>query len=247
MTSPGHNVDADDTILSFWDGVEPGSPEDYAMWRNGNPNITAWDDMAPAAREQWSSARRNVFRPELDTRMHKAFVALSTCSHVPAASLTPNTSHSKPGTIEPAGDTSLVVYRKRYMEALDDRERFEVVVDIEAEVASIKKRAKVVEGETDDQRRKRILKDTLGLTPEQVAMSTAGVSAATIKKWRKLEGLNVSDGKRPSNLSVEEKRAEAIRLHGLGRSRYEIAQVVGLHKEQVSRIVLGDRRNQEAA
>ena len=31
------------------------------MWRNGNPNITAWDDMAPAAREQWSSARRTVF------------------------------------------------------------------------------------------------------------------------------------------------------------------------------------------
>ena len=61
MTSPGHNVDADDTILSFWDGVEAGSPEDYAMWRNGNPNITAWDDMTPAAREQWSSARRNVF------------------------------------------------------------------------------------------------------------------------------------------------------------------------------------------
>lgn len=55
------------TSPSFWEGIPAGSREDYELWRDGNPNITAWTDLGPAARERWAAARRAI-APRPDQR-----------------------------------------------------------------------------------------------------------------------------------------------------------------------------------
>lgn len=177
----------------------------------------------------------------IERRMHAAFTALSCISHVPAASLSPTGGHQKPGTVEPRGDVSPVVFAERFSRARSDAERLAVVVACEQEVEALRKRpAARVAGESEPERRNRIVRETAGWSPEDVQASAHGVLARTIRKWRVLEGRDAEWGRVVAEVEVVRldpvvRRAEVLRLAGLGKGAGEIARLLGEHRMTVSR------------
>lgn len=179
----------------------------------------------------------------LDQRMRKTLVDLSVISHAPAATLQPSTSHTKPGTIEPAGDTTPAQFKQQYLEARafgSLRERLMIIERCEAEVRSLRHRTIIhVKGETEVERRKRIVKETADWKPEDVQQSRHGILASTIRKWRKIEGVDPETGMpRTTKLDAPARRQEAWRLHteNPGLSLREIGRLLGgEHPQTVSR------------
>jgi predicted DNA-binding protein (UPF0251 family) len=185
----------------------------------------------------------------LDVMMRATLTELQLCSHVPAQSFSPTASHAKPGTIEPTGDVCVVVFREQYLSAPDDYGRKHVIERCQAEVRSIKTRAPIiVPGENEVERRKRIVKETEGWEPELVAQSRHGVMARTIRQWRAREGRDPITGKPRTDLTLDEKKVEAARLWESGTmSQSEIAEALGLFREQVRRAVNQAQQGAEAA
>lgn len=184
----------------------------------------------------------------LDARFRQLHIDLSICSHVPAATLQPSTSHRKPGSIEPAGDTTPAVFADRYRTARTNAERQQIIEWAEQELATLKRRqVPPTGGETEVARRKRILKETEGWTPEEVGQSTVRILPRTIRKWRTLEGRDTETGHRRDKMTDSEKRTEVLRLSTTGSlSQYEIAQLLGIHRYTVSRIVNNAKRQNAA-
>lgn len=183
----------------------------------------------------------NVNLDPIDQRFKQALLALELVSHVAAAPLSPSTSHSKPGTIEPAGDTTPAVFRIRYLRARAEgntRQRLTIVRDIEREVATIRHPPKTtIVGETEVERRKRIVTATEGSTPKEVEQSSVGVLARTIIKWRKIEGRDPENGKplTTGTLTPEARRQRILDLEAAGHAPPEIALMLQVHRMTVHR------------
>lgn len=185
---------------------------------------------------------------DLDQRMRQALAAYQRCSTVAAASLAPSGGHSAPGTVEPAGETSAYRWRDTYLAATDDADRIRIIEHVERETHAVRKRqAPLTASETDEQRRRRIVRETAGWSPKDVAASRHAVPATTIRKWRIAAGLDPETGRRePRLLNRDEAAAEAVRLWNQGgMTRNQIAVVVGLHHEQVKRAIGDWRRRQD--
>lgn len=165
----------------------------------------------------------------LDQRMRQALAAYQRCSTVAAASLAPSGGHSAPGTIEPAGETSAYRWRDTYLAATDDADRLRIIEHVERETHAVRKRqAPLTASETDEQRRRRIVRETAGWSPKDVAASRHAVPATTIRKWRMSEGLDPETGRaRTGRLSPAARRREAQRLKARGLGAREIARALG--------------------
>lgn len=185
----------------------------------------------------------------LDVMMRATLTELQLCSHVPAQSFSPTGGHVKPGTIEPSGDVCVIVFREQYQQATDERGKRHVIERCQAEVRSIKTRAPIiVPGESEVERRKRIVKETVSWSPEDVARSRHCVQPRTIRKWRLMEGLDPLTGYPRTDLSLDEKKVEAVRLWVQGNmSQAEIAEALGLYREQVRRAINQAQQGAEAA
>ena len=129
----------------------------------------------------------------------------------------------------PPLEQTIVVFERRWSACTLDGHRLEVVTDAEAEVARIRYPDPVErQSETDDERRARILKETEGFTPDEVALSRHGVTAREIRKWRKTARLDQETGRPLARLDKHRRVQEVARLLDEGvRSPAEIARRLG--------------------
>lgn len=177
----------------------------------------------------------------LDVMMRATLTELQLCSHVPAASLSSTGGHQKPGTVEPRGDVSPVVFAERFAKAQNNAERLAVVVACEAEVEALRKRpAVVVVGETEAERRARIVRETVSWSPEDVGTSTHDATATMIRRWRLDAGRDPQWGRPVAEMEVVrlapvERKAEALRLAALGKGVRDIAELLGEQRMTIHR------------
>lgn len=93
-------------------------------------------------------------------------------------------------------EQSVRVFERRWAAAVTDEHRLAVVEDMEAEVARLRyPEPQERPAETELERRARILKDTEGWSPDDVARSRHGVTAREIMRWRKQDGTDPQTGR----------------------------------------------------
>lgn len=181
----------------------------------------------------------------LDQRFRRALRALTLCSHAATANLQGASSHGALGSIDLSGgdDGGTRHWERRYGEQIDDHGRRSVIEELERDVAHHRRRQAPLNAQDDDPdvARRHLLEQTAGWSPAEVEQS-GRATARVIRRLRRQEGLDPETGQTRQHLSPGERRAEVLRLHELGKTRYEIAMLLGMHKETVSRITHGDRR-----
>lgn len=115
----------------------------------------------------------------------------------------PNATHAgKPGDRilydlgEPLTEQTIRVFERRWATAVTVEHRTAVVDDMETEVARVRyPEPQERPAETELERRARILKDTEGWEPDDVARSRHGVTAREIMRWRKSNGTDPQTGR----------------------------------------------------
>ena len=115
----------------------------------------------------------------------------------------PNATHAgKPGDRilydlgEPLTEQTIRVFERRWQTAITIEHRTAVVDDMETEVARVRyPEPQERPAETELERRARILKDTEGWEPDDVARSRHGVTAREIMRWRKQDGTDPQTGR----------------------------------------------------
>lgn len=191
----------------------------------------------------------------LDVKMRQALQDLRQLSTVPAAVLGPRiqnaeASHAPTGGYDPWDKLTPEMLARLYDACISDHERLTVIVQVRAEVKAIKKGPEEKpEGEDEVATRKRIVAETAGNSPEAVAdLYNPKMLARTIRKWRLMEGLDPLTGYPRTDLSLDEKKVEAVRLWVQGNmSQAEIAEALGLYREQVRRAINQAQQGSEAA
>lgn len=191
----------------------------------------------------------------LDVKMRQALQDLRQLSTVPAAVLGPRiqnaeASHAPTGGYDPWDKLTPEMLARLYDACISDHERLTVIVQVRAEVKAIKKGPEEKpEGEDEVATRKRIVAETAGNSPETVAdLYNHKMLARTIRKWRLMEGLDPLTGYPRTDLSLDEKKVEAVRLWEQGNmSQAEIAEALGLYREQVKRAINNAQQGAEAA
>lgn len=191
----------------------------------------------------------------LDVKMRQALQDLRQLSTVPAAVLGPRiqnaeASHAPTGGYDPWDKLTPEMLARLYDACISDHERLTVIVQVRAEVKAIKKGPEEKpEGEDEVATRKRIVAETAGNSPETVAdLYNPKMLARTIRKWRLMEGLDPLTGYPRTDLSLDEKKVEAVRLWEQGNmSQAEIAEALGLYREQVKRAINNAQQGAEAA
>jgi len=191
----------------------------------------------------------------LDVKMRQALQDLRQLSTVPAAVLGPRiqnaeASHAPTGGYDPWDKLTPEMLARLYDACISDHERLTVIVQVRAEVKAIKKGPEEKpEGEDEVATRKRIVAETAGNSPEEVAdLYNPKMLARTIRKWRLMEGLDPLTGYPRTDLSLDEKKVEAVRLWVQGNmSQAEIAEALGLYREQVRRAINQAQQGAEAA
>lgn len=115
----------------------------------------------------------------------------------------PNATHAgKPGDRilydlgEPLTEQTIRVFERRWATAVTVEHQTAVVDDMETEVARVRyPEPQERPAETELERRARILKDTEGWEPDDVARSRHGVTAREIMRWRKSNGTDPQTGR----------------------------------------------------
>lgn len=148
----------------------------------------------------------------------------------------PNATHAgKPGDRilydlgEPLTEQTIRVFERRWQTAITIEHRTAVVDDMEAEVARVRyPEPQERPAETELERRARILKDTEGWEPEDVARSRHGVTAREIMRWRKSNGTDPQTGRAVARADRSQRfqQVQALVAEGV-TSPAEIARRLG--------------------
>ncbi len=129
----------------------------------------------------------------------------------------------------PPLEQTILVLQRRWQSCTLDAHRLEVVTDAEAEVARIRYPDPVDrQSETELERRARILKDTEGWEPDDVARSRHGVTAREIMRWRKSNGTDPQTGRAVARADRSQRfqQVQALVAEGV-TSPAEIARRLG--------------------
>lgn len=148
----------------------------------------------------------------------------------------PNATHAgKPGDRilydlgEPLTEQTIRVFERRWATAVTVEHRTAVVDDMETEVARVRyPEPQERPAETVLERRARILKDTEGWSPEDVARSRHGVTAREIMRWRKSNGTDPQTGRAVARADRSQRfqQVQALVAEGV-TSPAEIARRLG--------------------
>lgn len=148
----------------------------------------------------------------------------------------PNATHAgKPGDRilydlgEPLTEQTIRVFERRWATAVTVEHRTAVVDDMETEVARVRyPEPQERPAETELERRARILKDTEGWSPEDVARSRHGVTAREIMRWRKSNGTDPQTGRAVARADRSQRfqQVQALVAEGV-TSPAEIARRLG--------------------
>lgn len=148
----------------------------------------------------------------------------------------PNATHAgKPGDRilydlgEPLTEQTIRVFERRWQTAITIEHRTAVVDDMEAEVARVRyPEPQERPAETELERRARILKDTEGWEPDDVARSRHGVTAREIMRWRKSNGTDPQTGRAVARADRSQRfqQVQALVAEGV-TSPAEIARRLG--------------------
>ena len=169
----------------------------------------------------------------------------------------PNATHAgKPGDRilydlgEPLTEQTIRVFERRWATAVTVEHQTAVVDDMETEVARVRyPEPQERPAETELERRARILKDTEGWEPDDVARSRHGVTAREIMRWRKLAGLDRDTGRPRARLNAADRLKEVRELVAQGvESPTEIMHRLGEpHKQGVLRDLRKLKDEEQAA
>jgi hypothetical protein len=186
----------------------------------------------------------------IEQRFRQAILQLELCSHAPIVNLQGSHGTGKPGAVDlSGGDTGHTKLHNDYLACTSDRCRLEVTIEVEDTVKRLRRLDPKDRptGETDEESRARILKDTRSWSPEDVARSHHAVTAKTIRRWRREARLNEETGltDRPAKIDAE---ALVIDLWSrrICKTRNEIAQRVGLHHTSVAAIIANHEKSKAA-
>ncbi len=148
----------------------------------------------------------------------------------------PNATHAgKPGDRilydlgEPLTEQTIRVFERRWATAVTVEHRTAVVDDMETEVARVRyPEPQERPAETELERRARILKDTEGWEPDDVARSRHGVTAREIMRWRKSNGTDPQTGRAVARADRSQRfqQVQALVAEGV-TSPAEIARRLG--------------------
>ncbi len=148
----------------------------------------------------------------------------------------PNATHAgKPGDRilydlgEPLTEQTIRVFERRWATAVTVEHQTAVVDDMETEVARVRyPEPQERPAETELERRARILKDTEGWEPDDVARSRHGVTAREIMRWRKSNGTDPQTGRAVARADRSQRfqQVQALVAEGV-TSPAEIARRLG--------------------
>lgn len=148
----------------------------------------------------------------------------------------PNATHAgKPGDRilydlgEPLTEQTIRVFERRWATAVTVEHQTAVVDDMETEVARVRyPEPQERPAETELERRARILKDTEGWEPDDVARSRHGVTAREIMRWRKSNGTDPQTGRAVTRADSSQRfqQVQALVAEGV-TSPAEIARRLG--------------------
>lgn len=177
--------------------------------------------------------------PRLQHRFHAAYVQLLVWTS-PVAAANPARSHSQPASTMLAGRfKGAAHYLEHWEKANSPIERVRIVEEMEAHLKSVRRPepVRVIE-ESPTERELRILDATIDWKPDEVATSNLRITAKYLRRLRANYARDTETGKVRENLTPQEQRSEVLRLAGLETlTQYEIARLVGLHRQQVARIL----------
>lgn len=194
----------------------------------------------------------NPPRAALDSSMRAVLVQLAMCSHISATSYQPRGRSGATDSVDlSGGDTGRQTdYARwygppfheptpRHPGAKNDTERAQLVAEAQDDLKHLRGTA-IVErppGETVAQRDARLLKDYEGETPEDVAATREGVTAAHMRKIRVRAGRDQERGKPlpPRRLPAAERKSQARVLHDRRVPISEIARRLGVDRVTIKR------------
>lgn len=123
--------------------------------------------------------------------------------------------------------------------ARDDTARSAIIDGAEQELQQLRGHgiaANSRPSETPEAFRERVLEETEGRAPEEVAASTLRVSARTLRKWRREDGRNPETGMTVTvKLPPALRRVRAQELAGQGLKQEQIARRLGEHHMTIQR------------
>lgn len=190
--------------------------------------------IAPASPEQ----------ARLDAEMQELVLQLMMCSHVPAAPWQPTgrsrSSDEHPGGGRPPGDLGPEVgLSAAYDRCETDEDRRRVIGRARDALKEIRGHLdlKRADGETEEQRIKRMLKETVNLSPEQVATTNFRMSPTLVRRHRSRAGLDPEKGTElvQEDLDADGRRERAQSLEAEGFSLAYIARKLGVSRSTVER------------
>jgi hypothetical protein len=123
--------------------------------------------------------------------------------------------------------------------AQDDLARSAVIRGAEADLQQLRGHgisANARPSEAPEAFRERVLEETEGRAPEEVAASTLRVSARTLRKWRREDGRNPETGMTiTEKLPPAQRRERVLELASQGLNQEQIARRLGEHHMTIQR------------
>lgn len=178
--------------------------------------------------------------------MRSVLAQLELISAIPAAQPRSSAGTEHPGGRRPPGDTGHTRYADWYGPPFHechgcehtDEDRQEALEAAQAELKHLRHTSHVDPSqlETDEQRKARMLSETVNWTPEQVETSHWTYTRFQVRRYRLIDGRDSETGQ-PSRVVDDDETApeRAKQLAAKGMSSRQIALILGKHQTQIQR------------